>query len=275
MKRPLDTYPPLKAAYHQALQQQLATRWYQNPLRVLKIGLRKAAQLPAHCHQAHCDHPLLVTADLQQALRLVGLKPGMGRLETEMPLYIPAQAPVIDPSLHFAQFAAVWEPILPDYPVPVKLHNSLICEMGAGFYLLSLHFAPHQNTSGSAALQLDQMSIRQGHEVYHLPVHHSDDATANQINRARIEEVLMISRKFVNRVNYAYTRAERILEQGLMALIADMRAISGHHPVGGPADSPAHPPTNSPVNSPVNSSAPHADTPAALPGVKTHKPEWL
>jgi hypothetical protein len=257
LKRPLDSLPSLKAAYHQALQDQLATRWFENPARVLKIGIRKASQLPLHCSQRDCEQPLLVVSGLEEALKLVGLRPTMGRLDTEVPLYLPAQAPLIDPGIHFAQFAAVWEPILPDYPIPVKLHNSLICEMGAGFHLLSLQFAPHiQSTKvDSSAMQLDRVVLHHGHETYQMDVSRDADPCREQVKWERLAEILTISRKFLRRLDHAYARAERTLTQGLSPIIDDLRREQAHQPAVSPPPAP--------------------DKTAPLGGVAGHKPEWL
>lgn len=224
MQRPLEDLPPLNPAHRQALDHQLATRWFENPARAFKIGFRKASQLPLHCCLQHTEQAALTFSNRDQILAALGITHEGRTLQSEDSFYYPLAAPVIDDSPYFAQWAMAWEPITAELPVPVKYDRTLIVEIGAGFYLLSLMFAPNRHAYGNPhALQWDRLTIRQGHEAFDLPLGITHDHEADRGNIARAGTLFSVARNAIAAINHDFPMAETVLAEGLRPFIDDAR----------------------------------------------------
>lgn len=224
MKRPLENLPPLDPAHMQALHDQLATRWFENPARALKIGFRKVSQLPLHCTPRHTGISTMAFRDRDQVFAELGITREGKMLHSEDALYYPPEAPAIDESPYFAQWAIAWEPIFEELPVPIKYDRTLIVEIGAGFHLLSLVFAPDQQGGANPhALQLDRLSIRQGHDAFDLPLGITYDHEIDQHNLSRAADLFQIARFTIETINEDYPMAEMILSEGLRPVVEERR----------------------------------------------------
>lgn len=228
MKRPLENLPPLEPAHSRALHDQLATRWFENPARALKIGFRKVSQLPLHCTLQHTDISTMVFRDRDQVFKELGISQEGALLHSEDAFYSPPEAPAIDDSPYFAQWAIAWEPISEELPVPLKYDRTLIVEIGAGFHLLSLIFTPDQHERDNPyALQLDRLSIRQGHDVFDLPLSVTYDHEIDQQNLSRATALFQIARFTIETINEDYPMAEMVFSEGLRPVIEELRLQGG------------------------------------------------
>lgn len=243
MKRPLEDLPPLAPAHRHALEKQLATHWLENPARAFKIGFRKAAQLPLHCIPHHTDISLMTFRDRAQVFDALGIARQGALLQSEERFYFPPAAPAIDDSPYFAQWAAAWEPLSGELPVPLKYDRTLIVEIGAGFHLLSLLFTPEQPSRDAPhALKLDRLSLRQGHDVFALPASVSGDDNTDQHNIARADALLRVARDTIETIHNDYPMAETTLGDGLRPFIEALRPPpSLTHPQARPLVAPAVP----------------------------------
>ncbi len=227
MKRPLENLPPLDPAYRQALDNQLATRWFENPARAFKIGFRKASQLPLHCTQHHTEKSLLTFRHRDHILAALGIENDAPLLPSEGALHYPPQAPAIDDTAYFAQWAATWEPLSDELPVPVKYDRTLIVEIGAGFYLLSLAFTPACSVHDAQTLQLDRLMLRQGHDVFNLPLDITGDPGMDSHNAQRAHAIFQTARDTITTINDDYPMAETVLSEGLRPVIEELRQQTG------------------------------------------------
>ena len=228
MKRPLENLPPLDPAHIKALHGQLATRWFENPARALRIGFRKVSQLPLHCTPQHTDISFMAFRDRHQVFAELGIAHEGAMIHSEDALYYPPQAPAIDESPYFAQWAAAWEPISTELPVPLKYDRTLIIEIGAGFHLLSLVFTPDHVSDSPEALQLDRLSIRQGHDVFDLPLDITHNHAIDQNNLLRVTDLFQIARYTIETINNDYPMAETVLAEGLRPVIHELRQQADH-----------------------------------------------
>ncbi len=224
MKRPLENLPPLDPAHMQALHDQLATRWFENPARALKIGFRKVSQLPLHCTQQRTEVSAMAFRDRHQVFQELGITQEGALLHSEDALYYPPEAPAIDESPYFSQWAVAWEPISTELPVPIKYDRTLIVEIGAGFHLLSLVFTPDPYARDNPqALQLDRLTLRQGHDVFELPLGITYDHDTDQQNLGRVTDIFQLARYAIATINDDYPMAEMVLSEGLRPVIEALR----------------------------------------------------
>lgn len=225
MKRPLEDDTYANPALAEILTTAVAPTWYERLGLKLYMAARRAFDAPLSCTHYNTRNPCLIfdnVAEIMDRLDLAKITP---HLHTDRKLRYPVEAPVIDPSRHFAQWAVVWEPVR-RHPglAPMKDGKTLKVEVGAGMYLLSLTFTPLRDNPFGDAMQLDSLTLHQGHDVFHLTPEISESVDETRINTTRVAQLFGAARATIELITDDYPCAEMALADGCRGVVEEMRA---------------------------------------------------
>lgn len=219
MKRPLeDNEPPVNPA----IKDQMIALMCPTPLERLRLKLymaaRHAFKMPIACTTYNTKAPYMVFENLEDVLQRLDLAPIKPHLQTDHILRYPLEAPIIDQSRHFAQWAAVWQPVKND----LCAHRTLLIEIGAGFHLLSLRFTPLHGDHTGQKIQLDEATLRHGHDVFNIET--GGDSGNNNRDRTRTAQLFATAQATIELIHNDYPLAETALADGVRDTLSGLRA---------------------------------------------------
>lgn len=225
MKRPLEDDTPANPALTAMLTAAVAPTWYERLGLRLYMAARRAFDAPISCTHYNTNTPCMIFDNVAEIMDRLDLSKITPHLRTDSILRYPVEAPIIDRSPHFAQWALVWEPVRrgPGCP-PMKAHNTLTVEVGAGLFLLSLTFTPLRDDPFGGKMQLDSLTLRQGHEVFYVRPEITDSVEETRINTTRVVELFGTARATIELITDDYPCAEMALADGCRGVAEAMRA---------------------------------------------------
>lgn len=221
MKRPLEERPPINPELKAALTAQVCPTWYERLSLQLYMAARQAFNMPLNVIYHNTSTPYLIFNSREEIMTLLDLEKVTPHLARGQILRYPLEAPDIDPSRHFAQWAVVWEPVTND----LCAARTLKVEVGAGFCLLSLTFTPLAGSTahGDREMKLDEIILQHGHNAYDIPVGH-DDGEHDSEQLARVRQLLWGARATIELIHDDYPLAETTLESATHPVFEHMRA---------------------------------------------------
>lgn len=219
MKRPLeDNEPALDPALKDLLIAQMCPTWHGRLRLKLYWAARHAFKIPIACTSYNTKAPYMIFESLEDVLQRLDLMQAKPYLQTNHTLRYPVEAPAIDKSRHFAQWAAVWQPVKND----LRAHRTLVVEVGAGFHLLSLKFTPLKDDASGQRMQLDEAILRHGHEVFTIET--GRDYGDNSRDRARTAQIFAAAQATIELIHHDYPLAETALADGVRDALSGLRA---------------------------------------------------
>ncbi len=221
MRRPLEEQPPINPELRDALVATACPTWYERLSLQLYMAARHAFKIPVNVTHFNTKSPYLIFNSLDEVMTLLDLEKVAPRLTRGQILRYPVEAPAIDQSRHFAQWAVVWEPVTND----LCAAQTLKVEVGAGMCLLSLSFTPLAGAAerGGKKMQLDEITLQRGHDAYDIPVGQDGGAyDSDQI--ARVRQLLMGARETIQMIHDDYPLAETALADATRPVFEHMSA---------------------------------------------------
>ena len=223
MKRPLESDPPVNPALSDLLTSMIAPSWQERARLKFYMAARRAFNLPLSITHYHATNSCMTFDNLTEIMDRLDLAKITPHLQADRVLRYPPEAPAIDQSRHFAQWALVWEPIDRSGPMPAKAHRTLRIEIGAGMHMLSLTFTPLRQDSFSDKMQLDDLTVYHGHDVYDLPLDITESLEETRTNVGRVARLFGTARATIEMMHDDYPLAETALADGCRPVLDDLR----------------------------------------------------
>lgn len=230
MKRPLEDDTPANPALTEMLTAAVAPTWYERFGLKLYMAARRAFDAPIACIHYNTNNPCMIFDNVAEIMDRLDLSKVTPHLQTDHILRYPVEAPIIDPSLHFAQWALVWEPVKREAGLaPMKARNTLTVEVGAGMFLLSLTFTPLRDDPFSDKMQLDNIRLHHGHDVFYVRPEITESVDETRINTTRVARLFGAARATIELITDDYPCAEMALADGCRSVAEEMRAEEQAH----------------------------------------------
>lgn len=212
MQRPLEnTSVALSPALENFLISQKCGSWHSRLHLKLYMAARRAFKLPLSDTYFNTRDPYLVFDSLDDIMTRLDLAKITPHLQGDRILRHPPEAPEIDPSQHFAQWAVVWEPVHNG----LRAARTLKVDVGAGFCLLSLSFTPLRATSMTAdkRMQLDEIMLRHGHDLYDVPAGRTGPGDDDPVDPGHAVQMFAAACATISLIHADYPLAESTLHE--------------------------------------------------------------